>query len=130
MTLARNQLPLDYAPPRDNGEPPTRAHFDGSTYVASRDQRPLNRQTMATWKVLMTGRVYTLSELTQAVANELGEPVSETSVSARFRDLKKERFGAWPAKSDCVPGTRRWVYWMAMDELTELQRRSLERKGA
>lgn len=63
------------------------AHFDGKTYEAPLDYERLGRQLLAVLSVVKDGRWRTLSE----VAAETGEP--EASISARLRDLRKEKFG-------------------------------------
>lgn len=61
--------------------------FDGSTYVHCRDSARLGKELGRVWAVMRDGQWRTLAQLAQAV----GAP--EASVSARLRDLRKERFG-------------------------------------
>jgi hypothetical protein len=61
--------------------------FDGGTYEAGFDQARLATQMGRVWLALQDGAWLTLNELAVSV----GAP--EASVSARLRDLRKERFG-------------------------------------
>jgi hypothetical protein len=61
--------------------------FDGQTYEPEFDQPRLTTQMGRVWLALREGHWLTLSEL----AARVGAP--EASVSARLRDLRKERFG-------------------------------------
>ena len=63
--------------------------FDGATYDPRLDRARLNRQTEAVLRFMSDGRWHTLPEAHEA----LGEP--EASISARLRDLRKARFGAY-----------------------------------
>lgn len=63
--------------------------FDGATYDASKDKRRLTSQLGLVRTAMSDGRWHTLSELS-AIS---GGP--ESSVSARLRDLRKEKFGAY-----------------------------------
>ncbi len=62
--------------------------FDGSTYSPQRDRIRLTSQTAKVWAIVRDGNWHTLSEIAHATG------ASEASVSARLRDLRKERFGA------------------------------------
>lgn len=61
--------------------------FDGETYDHERDHDRLNAQLTRVYMVLRDQRWHTLSELAQLT----GDPTP--SVSARLRDLRKEKFG-------------------------------------
>ena len=67
--------------------------FDGDTYDAALDKDRLTSQLGATFDVLRSGRWVTLAELALQVTNLTGRHASEASVSARIRDLRKDRFG-------------------------------------
>lgn len=73
--------------------------FDGETFDPSKDGPRLNRQlrVVRDWMLERSGW-YTLAE----IARGTGEP--EASVSARLRDLRKRKFGAYD-----VPRRRRSV---------------------
>lgn len=62
--------------------------FDGSTYQHARDSARLGEQMLAVLSVMADGKWRTLA----AIAAETNAP--EASVSARLRDLRKERFGS------------------------------------
>lgn len=62
---------------------------DGETYATTRDRARLSRQATSVLDLMIDGKWRTLREMGEA----LGEP--QASISARLRDLRKERFGAW-----------------------------------
>jgi hypothetical protein len=66
--------------------------FDGETYEDERDRARLSSQLNRVWQVTQDRRWHTLAELSAA----LGEP--EASISARLRDLRKDRFGSYTVK--------------------------------
>lgn len=63
-------------------------HRDGSTYLHSRDGKRLHAQHHRVLAFMRDGRWHTL----EAISEATGDP--EASVSARLRDLRKDRFGA------------------------------------
>ena len=65
----------------------TPMHFDGHTYVHTRDSSRLGDQMAAVFDLMQDGTWRTLQQIAAAV----GAP--ESSVSARLRDLRKPRFG-------------------------------------
>jgi hypothetical protein len=62
--------------------------FDGSTYDHCRDSARLGHELGRVWSVMLDGRWRRLT----AIAIAAQSP--EASVSARLRDLRKERFGS------------------------------------
>ncbi len=60
---------------------------DGATYSAAFDKERLNAQTRRVFDLMSDGLWRTLGEISAAC----GDP--EASVSARLRDLRKEKFG-------------------------------------
>lgn len=60
---------------------------DGITFEPKFDEDRLNAQALRVWRVIFDGRWRTLAE----IAERTGDP--EASISARLRDLRKERFG-------------------------------------
>jgi len=64
------------------------AHHDGETYEPAKDKVRLNKQTARVYEALKYGEWKTLRQL----SDETGAP--EASVSARLRDLRKDKFGA------------------------------------
>ena len=63
--------------------------FSGDTFVSSRDESRLTAQLVQVAAAMSDGQWHTLAELSSRV----GAP--EASVSARLRDLRKPRFGAY-----------------------------------
>lgn len=76
----------DTLAPPPPAEPMT---FDGATYLAHLDRDRLTAQVRRVLDVVTDGNWRTLAQLAAAVG------ASEASVSARLRDLRKERFGGW-----------------------------------
>lgn len=70
--------------------------FDGETYVAERDGERLGAQLVAVRDALLDHRWHTLADLALAAR------ASEASVSARIRDLRKRRFGAYVVEREYV----------------------------
>jgi hypothetical protein len=62
---------------------------DGETYDRAADHVRLNAQTLRVFRAMRGGQWLTLREL----SNVTGDP--EASVSARLRDLRKLKFGAY-----------------------------------
>jgi hypothetical protein len=67
--------------------PPARA-FDGATYDPARDHARLKGQLLKVYQLMSDGQWRTLRQIADAVG------VSEASVSARCRDLRKSRYGS------------------------------------
>lgn len=63
--------------------------FDGSTYEPEHDQERLSTQMERVKHLMLDGKWRTLGDI-QRVAGG-----SESAVSARLRDLRKERFGGY-----------------------------------
>ena len=68
---------------------PPETRFDGATYNAKVDCQRLTPQTQRVYDAMLDGRWRSLFELSV----KTGDP--EASVSARLRDLRKQRFGAF-----------------------------------
>lgn len=66
-----------------------RPQFDGKTYVSERDHERLSSQLMRVLQVMQDGQWRTLSEIADITRSP------QASVSARIRDLRKEKFGAF-----------------------------------
>ena len=62
--------------------------FDGATYEPEKDEVRLTGQLERVWSALSKGGWWTLRALSEEARG------TEASVSARLRDLRKERFGA------------------------------------
>jgi hypothetical protein len=64
-------------------------HFDGQTYQHGFDFVRLKGQMLRVYSIVKDGKWRTLRQISE----ECGDP--EASVSARLRDLRKDRFGAY-----------------------------------
>lgn len=72
--------------------------FDGSTYEPKHDAKRLGRLLDAVFHQLYWGEWFTLRELAKRCRG------SEPSVSARLRDLRKQRYGGWIIERRRQPG--------------------------
>jgi len=63
------------------------ADHDGKTYVPQLDKVRLNRQFLRVLSMMDDGTWRTLAEISEAT----GDP--EASISARLRDMRKDKFG-------------------------------------
>jgi len=68
---------------------PSSVPHDGQTFDSALDGERLNAQTKRVYSLMSDGNWRTLREISAAV----GDP--EASVSARLRDLRKPKFGAF-----------------------------------
>jgi hypothetical protein len=75
--------------------------FDGPTYVAALDRVSLTSELHAVYAVMKDGQWRTPAEIVAAISTP-GRPWSDSSVTARLRDLRKKRFGGFD-----VPTRRR-----------------------
>jgi hypothetical protein len=69
-------------------------HFDGETYDPGEDQVRLNSQLEYVMFVISDNEWYTLAEIRQEIKGRWNKEYSEAGISARLRDLRKERFGS------------------------------------
>ncbi len=72
--------------------------FDGVTYDPTRDYERLATQFEQVRYLMSNGKWWTLSELAEYVDG------SEAAISARIRDLRKKKFGAYNVPNDCISG--------------------------
>ena len=87
-----NQLELTYRPT-----------FDGGTYDKRLDQARLTGQLLRVFGAMLGGKWWTLEELRAACGG------TTQSLSARVRDLRKPRFGAYTIeRRRCTAGC--WEY--------------------
>jgi hypothetical protein len=70
--------------------------FDGATYDHDRDGARLGEQMQAVLSLMADGKPRTLTEISMRVH------APESSVSARLRDLRKERFGGHTVNREYV----------------------------
>ena len=75
----------------------------GKTFYRVRDGERLSRQAKAVWYLMRDKKWRTLPE----ISDKLGEP--QQSVSARLRDLRKDRFGGWDVQRQYVANGV-WAY--------------------
>jgi hypothetical protein len=78
--------------------PPKARAFDGETYEAPADYARLKGQLWRVFQLMSDGRWRTLDEISFVVGG------SEASVSARLRDLRKEKYGAREIQRERVTG--------------------------
>jgi hypothetical protein len=74
--------------------------FDGATYDKAKDGSRLRIQLQKVKHLMLDGKWRTLAE----IAAFVGSP--EASVSARLRDLRKNKFGAYTVERRRVPTER------------------------
>lgn len=67
--------------------------FDGKTYDSARDKSRLNSQLECVLWIICDGEWHTLAGIHHAISTQFGKVYSEAGISARLRDLRKERFG-------------------------------------
>jgi hypothetical protein len=72
--------------------------FDGETYEPEQDQVRLTGQMLRVYDYMKDGEWRTLRHISDACAG------SEASVSARLRDLRKPRFGAYTVERRRIKG--------------------------
>jgi len=99
----KTKQPNLFGPQNAYGDVEPIVDHDGATYDAELDRGRLNRQTRRVLELMLDGHWRTLAE----IAASTGDP--EASVSARLRDLRKEKFGAYTVKrrrrGDAARGT-------------------------
>ena len=89
----------------------TAPDFDGETYEREKDHHRLTRQLDRVSAVLTDGCWHSLSDLSERT----GDP--EGSISARLRDLRKEKFGGHDVKRDRRGNT--WFYRLEISRPVE-----------
>lgn len=103
------EMMMRYEPPAKR--PPELPHADGVTYSAEHDRLRLATVLGCVFRALEGGKRWTLHELTEHCERELGRHVSQTSVSAKLRDLRKVAIGGFDVRSERIDGGT-WSYWM------------------
>lgn len=89
--------------------------FDGDTFMRALDHARLGKQLLAVGKVMADGEWHTLEELMRKTGYG---PTSIAAISARIRDLKKEKFGGHTVVSERVPGEPGlWRYRMVLSDV-------------
>ena len=87
--------------------------FDGITYDPEQDKERLWTALTAVRHLLGDGKWHTLQLITRQLAGDYRLAVSEAGASARFRDLRKPKFGAHVMESRRVAGGL-WEYRMVV----------------
>lgn len=75
--------------------------FDGATFDPTEDGERLSRQLLAVRSLMLDGRWRTFVQIQEGIG--MG---TEAAISARLRDLRKPRFGAYEVLRRRVPGTK------------------------
>lgn len=84
---------------------PESVRFDGTTFDQQADEDRLKTQLGRVHSLMANGAWWTLKELAERSGG------TEASVSARLRDLRKERFGGYTVERQRVPGANGlWQY--------------------
>lgn len=82
--------------------------FDGATFKPSRDEVRLTGQLLAVYELMRDGRWRTLPRIRAS----MDRPYSEAGISARLRDLRKDKFGGHNVERRNVEGGL-WEYRIA-----------------
>ena len=81
--------------------------FDGETFDPALDHDRLTKQIGRVYDLMIDGKWRTLHQISEAT----GDP--ESSVSARLRDLRKDRFGGYQvSRQRSEPSTGTWLYML------------------
>jgi len=88
---------FDWTPP-PLPSPPAHRAFDGETYEPDQDHTRLKGQLWNVFQLMSDGQWRTLSEIAESAGG------SEASVSARLRDLRKDKYGAREVERKRVNG--------------------------
>lgn len=84
--------------------------FSGTTYDPNQDQQRLTTQYNRVFERMCDGEWHTLAELAEYSNG------SEAAVSARVRDMRKQRFGAHTVERERVPGKKGlWRYRLTLN---------------
>lgn len=88
--------------------------FDGETYDRARDQSRLYGQMERVVWAFADGGWHSLFEAQEAIREEFGKMDSLTGISARVRDLRKQKFGGYTVERRADGGTHEYrVLWDA-----------------
>lgn len=73
----------------------TAKHFDGQTFDQAKDGQRLSSQLIRVANYMLSHDWRTLAKIRHDLEYLYQTNVPEASISARLRDLRKDRFGAW-----------------------------------
>jgi hypothetical protein len=90
-------------------EQTTMADFDGATYIRGRDHARLSGQMLVVFDTMKGGGWWSLKQLASRARG------SETSASARLRDLRKPKFGGHEVERRYM-GAGLWQYRLIVRE--------------
>lgn len=79
--------------------------FGGKTFDKAKDGERLSGQLKRVYDVMSDGRWHSLRRIAT-----LAKPCSEASASARIRDLRKKKFGAFTIEAQRANEAGLWVY--------------------
>lgn len=97
-------------------EEPERPHFDGATYDPALDHERLSKQLGRVFVVMADGEWRSLEAIQRRIRQLISLTCrdSQAGISARLRDLRKRRFGAYPVESRRNPNNSGlWEYRLA-----------------
>ncbi len=89
--------------------PYTDMFFDGDTYEPAKDLTRLKGQLGRVFNLMSDGQWRTLKSIAFKVKG------SEASVSARLRDFRKPRFGAYTVERERVDSTGLFIYRLEVE---------------
>lgn len=78
--------------------------FDGETYEAEHDRERLRGQLERVRRLMVDGQWRSLRQIAAVVGG------TEAAVSARLRDLRKERFGSWEVERRALGSRDRGLF--------------------
>lgn len=67
--------------------------FDGETYEPEQDKERLSKQLDLVWSIVEDGYWYTLESIRKNIKRRYDVRIETQSISARLRDLRKDKFG-------------------------------------
>jgi len=107
---------------------PSEPVFDGSTYSPKRDSRRLWTALRAVQDLMGDGEWRTLRNIQWELVHKSGVAlpkyalkVSEAGISARLRDLRKEKFGSHTIERRRINGGGLWEYRMKLPDQMEMR---------
>jgi hypothetical protein len=88
------------------------ADFDGQTYDPEEDHERLTGQLLRVYEAMTDGHWRTLEDVAARIRIATGHRDTPAAISARIRDLRKARFGAYPVRSRraALRGGGLWEY--------------------